>query len=166
MLLCYLCVCHTMVIEVGAGSEAFATHKALVWFVPTVDASMRVEWARCWETLVAHFTDMRLLTCTAIVTVIIFTNTFCTFLTPYTSPCAESSSQWHFNWWWEERWRIEVLVVWPGLYFSYKITELTVSATHFYRSSLISMPPVLHAGMIHKLPYHLNIQLRLIRLRK
>jgi hypothetical protein len=43
VLLGYLCMCHTMIIQVGAGSEAFATHKTLVWFIPTVDASVCVE---------------------------------------------------------------------------------------------------------------------------
>jgi len=52
-----------MVVEVGTGSEAFATYKALVWFVTTVYAAVRVERAGCRETLVAHFTDMRLFTC-------------------------------------------------------------------------------------------------------
>ena len=53
-----------MVVEVGTGSEAFATYKALVWFVTTVYATVRVERAGCRETLVAHFTDMGLFTCT------------------------------------------------------------------------------------------------------
>jgi len=53
-----------MVVEVGTGSEAFATYKALVWFVTTVYAAMCVERAGCRETLVAHLTDMGLFTCT------------------------------------------------------------------------------------------------------
>ena len=36
-----------MVVEVGTGSEAFATYKALVWFVTTVYAAVRVERAGC-----------------------------------------------------------------------------------------------------------------------
>jgi hypothetical protein len=58
-------VCHTVVVEVGTGGEAFAAHKALVWFVTAVYATVRVERAGCRETLVAHFADMGLLTCTA-----------------------------------------------------------------------------------------------------
>jgi hypothetical protein len=54
-----------MVVEVGTGGEAFAAHKALVWLVTTVYAPVCVERAGCRETLVTHFTDMGLLTCTA-----------------------------------------------------------------------------------------------------
>jgi hypothetical protein len=53
-----------MVVEVGTSCEAFATYKTLVWFVTTVYAAVRVERAGCRETLVAHFTDVGLFTCT------------------------------------------------------------------------------------------------------
>jgi hypothetical protein len=52
-----------MIVEVGTGSEAFAAYEALVWFVTTVYAAVRVERAGRRETLVAHFTDMGLFTC-------------------------------------------------------------------------------------------------------
>jgi hypothetical protein len=54
-----------MIVKVGTGGEALAAHKALVRFVTTVYAAVRVERAGCRETLVAHFTDMGLLTCAA-----------------------------------------------------------------------------------------------------
>lgn len=58
----YLYVCHAVVVEVGAGSEAFTTHLALVWFFPAVDAPVCIERTGCGEPLTAHQTYVRLLT--------------------------------------------------------------------------------------------------------
>lgn len=38
-----LCVCHAVVVKVGAGGEALPTDEALVRFLSTVDASVSVQ---------------------------------------------------------------------------------------------------------------------------
>lgn len=55
---------HAVVVEVGAGGEAFAAHGALVGLLPRVDPAVSVEGRRRGEGLAANITGMRLLTCT------------------------------------------------------------------------------------------------------
>lgn len=54
---------HTVVVEVGRGGEAFATHWTLVWLFSAVNPSMRVKRTRRREALTANVANMRFLPC-------------------------------------------------------------------------------------------------------
>lgn len=52
---------HPMIIKIRRSCELLSTDKALMRFFAAMDTLMRVQWARGWETLVAHHADMRFL---------------------------------------------------------------------------------------------------------
>lgn len=52
---------HPMIVEIRRSCELLTADKTLMRFFTTMDAFMRVQRARGWETLVAHHADMRFL---------------------------------------------------------------------------------------------------------
>jgi len=56
-------VCHPVVVEVGAGSKAFATCLALVWLLSSVDTSVGVQRGAGGEPFLAEVTNIRLFSC-------------------------------------------------------------------------------------------------------
>ncbi len=59
----YLIMCHPMIVEVTGCSEAFPAGLALMWFLPGVDPTMRVERRRRREGFTTNITSVGLLTC-------------------------------------------------------------------------------------------------------
>lgn len=59
----YLDVCHSVVVQIGAGRKALPTHLALVRFLSGMDPSMGVQWTWRAEPFAAHRAHVRLFTC-------------------------------------------------------------------------------------------------------